>query len=229
MKENLHWIILLAGLLAVVVSSLVSKFKAKRRIRLMPTLGDMTTLKESEKAKPVNFGFEAESSEKDIPSQAPQQMPITSLPEATSIQKEPDYVVIGVMAKKSDSFVGYDLLQALLTARLRFGDNHIFHFHKYPHGQGAILFSVANQEDGGAFDIHNMGACVTKGLTVFMDLNATADPRQILYKMLDVTQKLSEDLGGVVIDKKRKILTQETLTELIKRVEAKEQEMEGVV
>lgn len=110
-------------------------------------------------------------------------------------------IVINVVAKDNKQFAGYELLQALLSAGMRFGEMKIFHRHKESNGQGPILFSLASITEPGTFDIHNMGAFIGSGLSFFMQLSGSPTIDSDRFDlMLDTAKQLTEDLDGRLLD-----------------------------
>ena len=58
--------------------------------------------------------------------------------------KKPDhFIVFYLMAPEEALYAGYELLQALLSAGLRFGKQHLFHRHVHKDGRGETLFHCA--------------------------------------------------------------------------------------
>ncbi len=123
--------------------------------------------------------------------------------------KNSDLIVMYVMAKPGKKFVGYELLQSLLAAGLRFGDMSIFHRHEQANGQGKILFSLASATEPGIFDMSKMGGFACQGLTMFMQLTQPKQDETSIELMLKTAEQLAEDLDGVILDHTREPLTAE--------------------
>ena len=129
-------------------------------------------------------------------------------------QKPADHMVMMfLLAKDQRQFAGYELLQTVLAAGLRFGEGDLLHRHQLPNGQGPVIFSLASATTSGIFDLQNMGAFNARGLCLFMQTsgNATIDMDRfnILY---ETARQLSEGLDAHLLDEKRKPLTKEGLT-----------------
>lgn len=127
-------------------------------------------------------------------------------------RKQPrDYIIFYLIAPVDRPFVGYELLQALLAAGLRFGAMNVFHRYASDEEQSPSLFTVASAVEPGIFDLANIGAFSCPGLSMFMSLSANEDPREAFELMLETGLQLAEDLGGTLCDDTRKILTEETV------------------
>ncbi|OGV49104.1 MAG: cell division protein ZipA [Legionellales bacterium RIFCSPHIGHO2_12_FULL_42_9] len=129
-------------------------------------------------------------------------------------QKPADHMIMMfLLAKDKRQFAGYELLQTVLAAGLRFGEGDLFHRHQLPNGQGPVIFSLASATTSGTFDLQNMGAFNARGLCLFMQTseNATIDMDRfnILY---ETARQLSEGLDAHLLDEKRRPLTKEGLT-----------------
>ena len=135
-------------------------------------------------------------------------------PKQSQLKEEPKSVVyvLHVMAKGGEPFKGYELLQALLSQGLRFGEMSIFHRYQHSNGKGPVLFSLTSAVEPGTFDIHNMGKCNSPGLTLFMASSAKpqadAERFELMYK---TATSLAKELGGECLDKQRSPVDGNTL------------------
>ncbi len=114
-------------------------------------------------------------------------------------------VVLVLLTKENRQLAGYELLQTLLSAGLRFGEGQLFHRHQYPNGQGPVLCSLAAATPSGLFDLQNMGAFSVRGLCLFMQAsgNPTIDAERFEI-MLDTASQLSEGLDAHLLDDQRR-------------------------
>jgi cell division protein ZipA len=122
-------------------------------------------------------------------------------------------VVLYLMAKQGQKFIGYELLQALLAAGLRFGDMFIFHRYQEPNGHGLVLFSLASATEPGTFDMNKMGAFACQGLTLFMNLTGPEHDLKALEVLLTTAAQLADDLQGVVLDERRAPIAPERIVQ----------------
>jgi cell division protein ZipA len=130
---------------------------------------------------------------------------------AITQQTLPNIITFNVLAKPGQQFVGYDLLQALSGAGLRFGDMSIFHRYQDADRGGKAIFSLASATEPGIFDMNKMGVYTSKGLTLFMQLKEMFHNHAALELMHMTAEQLAEDLDGILCDDKRQPLTQEKL------------------
>lgn len=115
------------------------------------------------------------------------------------------FLVIFLLAKENRQLAGYELLQTILSAGLRFGEGHLFHRHQHPNGQGPILCSLATATPSGVFDLQNIGAFSVHGLCLFMQTSGSSTiDMERFHIMLDTAKQLSEGLNTHVLDDERK-------------------------
>ncbi len=120
-------------------------------------------------------------------------------------------IVFHIMAEKGQYFRGYELLQAILSVHMRYGQHHIFHRYQQKTGEGLILFSLASVLKPGLFDLSKMGAFSTPGLSLFFSVMKVDDPIAVYELMLQTVGELVEDLGGCVLDEQHQLLTPATV------------------
>lgn len=125
-----------------------------------------------------------------------------------SMAQDTPPIMMFLLAKSNRQLAGYELLQAVLAAGLRFGEGNLFHRHQYANGQGPILCSLAAATDEGVFDLQNIGAFTVRGLCLYMHPsgNAGIDAERFDI-MLDTAKTLSEDLDAYLLDDRRKPLS----------------------
>lgn len=117
-----------------------------------------------------------------------------------------------LLAKDNRQLVGYELLQTVLAAGLRFGEGQLFHRHQSPNGQGPVLCSLAAATASGVFDMQNIGAFSVRGLCLFMQTsgNPTIDAERFAI-MLETAKQLSEDLNTHLLDEQRQPLSDKSI------------------
>jgi cell division protein ZipA len=132
--------------------------------------------------------------------------------ERSVAEKEPTTLMMFLLAKENRQFAGYELLQTVLTAGLRYGEGHLFHRHQFPNGQGPVLCSLAAATATGTFDLQNMGAFSVRGLCLYMHFskNSGIDIERFSV-MLETARQLSEGLDAFLLDDQRKPLTEESI------------------
>lgn len=124
----------------------------------------------------------------------------------------PDEVlVINVMAKRGEVFLGEPLLQALIDNGLRYGDMDIFHRYETVDGKGKTLFSVANMLKPGTFDLEAMESFETPGITMFLTLPTGSDSLQAYDLMAETAVNIVSTMGGELKDENRSVMTRQTI------------------
>ncbi|EKD92157.1 MAG: cell division protein [uncultured bacterium] len=124
------------------------------------------------------------------------------------------FIALYLMAPKNSVYGGYELLQALLSAGLRFGEQRIFHRHEQKDGRGKVLFHCASAVAPGIFDLSKMGGFTSPGLCLFFSVNNTDDSLAVFDAMLATIDQLVEDLSGEVLDEHRKPFNKEKMIQL---------------
>lgn len=127
-------------------------------------------------------------------------------------------------AKSGEHFVGYELLQALLSNGMRYGDMNLFHRHQEVSGKGPVLFSLANASEQGTFEIQKMGSFSTKGLCIFMHLSGNNHiDSDRLELMIQTATQLANDLNGHLLDDNQQPLTDNKLEALMQKMQPMEE------
>ncbi|HHF7344312.1 TPA: cell division protein ZipA C-terminal FtsZ-binding domain-containing protein [Legionella feeleii] len=121
-------------------------------------------------------------------------------------------VMMFLLAKENRQLAGYELLQTVLAAGLRFGEGQLFHRHQYSNGQGPVLCSLAAATASGVFDLQNIGAFSVRGLCLFMQSsgNPTIDAERFAI-MLETAKQLSDGLDTFLLDEQRQPLTEASI------------------
>ncbi len=213
------WSLMLNVLLLVgVVSAIVRTLKVRRRgssslgsmLYQKPSLGDVALQESFDDVIAVR----KVELEPEVVVASKQQQP-----------SEEVHVMMFLLAKANRHFAGYELLQTLLAAGLRFGEGSLFHRHQHANGQGPILCSLACATSTGVFDMQSMGAFSVRGLCLFMQAsgNPTIDGERFNI-MLDTARLLSEGLDAHLLDDARRPLTDERIQHYIQLLGLDEQE-----
>src|SRR3546814_532492 len=114
-----------------------------------------------------------------------------------------------LLAKENRQLAGYELLQTVLAAGLRFGEGNLFHRHQYTNGQGPVLCSLAAATVRGVFDLQNIGAFSVRGLCLFMQSsgNPTIDAERLTI-MYETAKQLRDGLDTHLLDEYKQPLSE---------------------
>jgi cell division protein ZipA len=115
------------------------------------------------------------------------------------------------MARRGEMFAGPELLEAMVSQGLRYGDMDIFHRHESEDGRGQILFSAANMVVPGTFDLSAMEDFFTPGISMFLSLPIASDSLAAYNLMANTAQHIAEVLGGELKDENRSVMTRQTI------------------
>ena len=127
-----------------------------------------------------------------------------------------ELIVVNVLAASNQAFAGADLVAALRRQGLRFGEMSIFH--KIDEASSSSLYSVANAVEPGTFDLADLAALKSPGLSFFLQLPTAVDGIEALESMLSAAQNVAQELGGELKDENMSAMTGQTSEHLRQRV-----------
>ena len=134
----------------------------------------------------------------------------------TKPAKLTELIVINVLAGPDQVFGGAELVTALRQQGLRFGEMNILHC--VDEASSSQLYSVANAVEPGTFDLADLPALQSPGLTFFLQLPTVVEGIEALESMLRAAQNVANELGGELKDENMSAMTGQTAEHLRQRV-----------
>jgi len=127
-----------------------------------------------------------------------------------------DLILINLLAPNEQPFTGPNLVDALRSNGLRYGDMNIFH--RIDATTKAHQYSVANIIEPGTFDMAEVEEFRTPGVCFFMRLPGPEHPLEAFEDMHRVARDVAQRLGGELKDERRSVLTGQTVEHYRHRV-----------
>jgi len=181
-------------------------------------LGDIAT-QSAEIPNETSFALKSDVRKKDSTVAKASAVEITGSPqvdERTPPTSPDELIILGVLAKSGSVFKGAELVDALRGQGLKFGNMSIFH--RIDSTTAQQLFSVANALEPGTFDLADMQALETPGITFFLQLPVPGDAFETLEDMLLSARTVAAALGGDVKDDQMNTLTGQTVEHMRQRL-----------
>ncbi|WP_150137189.1 cell division protein ZipA [Candidatus Enterovibrio altilux] len=127
------------------------------------------------------------------------------------VQPQLQVLNINVQAGNNQEFDGTKLINCLEQHGLFYGKMEIFHRHMDLSETGKVLFSAANMFDPGSFPVATIHQFTTAGISLFMTLPCYGEAEQNFKLMLQTAQQVADELGGLVTDDRRNMMTPQRL------------------
>jgi cell division protein ZipA len=136
-------------------------------------------------------------------------------------------VTLFVVAREGMLFNGADLVVAADKAGLEYGDMGIYHRLVDGKRDQGPIFSVANMLKPGSFNLANLDALRTPGVSFFMTLPGPLQALDAWDAMLPTAQRLAELLDGLVLDEERNAVGRQCVAHIRDQLRAWDREHEG--
>lgn len=130
----------------------------------------------------------------------------------------PSFVMLYVVASENRGFNGSQLTKTLDELGFIFGKKQIYHRHVDLSITSPVLFSVANIEQPGTFDLANIADFYTVGIALFMQLPSYGNATANLRMMIRAAKTIAQDLGGVVVTDQQEVLDDQAERDYLARV-----------
>ena len=127
--------------------------------------------------------------------------------EPEAVSDEEKIVALSVMAPSDQPYNGGDLRNALIGAGLKLTDQGVFRRGLDTHDGTVALFTVANIVEPGVFSSATLDHDQVSGVVFIMQLPGPFDGLSTFEQMLTTAQRLTQRLGGQVLDGRRCDLT----------------------
>ncbi len=136
-------------------------------------------------------------------------------------------VTLFMVARDGSQFSGPDLVVAAEKAGLEFGDMGIYHRLVDGRRELGPIFSMANMLKPGNFNLGNLEALRTPGLSFFMTLPAPLPALDAWDAMLPTAQRMAELLDGQVLDEERNALGRQRIAHIRDELRGWDRDHEG--
>jgi len=136
-------------------------------------------------------------------------------------------VTLYVAARPGHLIAGSDLVVALEKCGLVFGDMGIFHRLADGKADTGPVFSVANMVKPGHFDMRQVQATSTPGVSLFMALPGPLSALDAWDTLLPTAQRLAELLDANVLDEERNALGRQRVAHIRDELRAWDRKQEG--
>lgn len=148
---------------------------------------------------------------------------VGSRPDTRQIER---IVTLYVAARPGDLLGGADIVVAAEKAGLEFGDMGIFHRRVLGKNADGPVFSMANMVKPGSFDMTQLEATQTPGVTLFMTLPGPLRALDAWEMLLPTAQRLAELLDAQVLDEGRNALGRQRIAHIRDELRAWDRQQE---
>ncbi|WP_249961877.1 cell division protein ZipA [Histophilus somni] len=128
------------------------------------------------------------------------------------------FIMLYVVASENQGFSGLQLTKTLDELGFIFGKKQIYHRHVDLSITSPVLFSVANIEQPGTFDLTNIADFYTVGIALFMQLPSYGNATANLRMMIRAAKTIAQDLDGVVVTDQQEIFDEQAERDYLARV-----------
>ena len=171
--------------------------------RIEPTLGELLQQELSTSGDAVADGAVQGSIDLDAPAPAE---PATAGHGRRASEEFDKIVTLYIAAKAGEKLRGPDIVVAAEKTGLAYGYMNVFHRLVEGHPERGPVFSVANIMKPGSFDMATIQSLETPAIAFFLTLPAPVSALDAWETMLPTAERMTELLGGVLLDESRSAL-----------------------
>ncbi|ODN42251.1 cell division protein ZipA C-terminal FtsZ-binding domain-containing protein [Piscirickettsia litoralis] len=125
-------------------------------------------------------------------------------------QKEPVDTVLNLyIESKSSGFLAYSLFNLLEKSGLIFNEE--LNVFEAKNEQGEVDYYITSAVAPGVFDLKNTMTSIP-AVSLFARPDLQTNPRISFFKLLEGTHKIASELGGRVLNMRREVLTEESVS-----------------
>ena len=136
--------------------------------------------------------------------------------EVGAVKAVEELLIINILARRGERFAGDALVTALRSQGLRYGEMNIFH--RVDPTTKAKLYSVANAIEPGTFDLADLNALQSPGMTFFLQLPGPDDALGVFNDMLEAARNVAAALNGDLRDEDLSVMTGQTTEHMRQRI-----------
>lgn len=134
---------------------------------------------------------------------------------------EPVYTFVQLyLLSENQLFPGLRLAQMLENLGFLFGEDGMYHRHLDLTDNSPTLFSVANIEQPGTFDVHHIDEFSTPGVVFFMQIPSPGSNVANFKMMVHYAEEMARVLGGVLLDEQQEIFTKQSEAAYLQKIAA---------
>ncbi|MFK7794577.1 MAG: cell division protein ZipA [Gammaproteobacteria bacterium] len=137
----------------------------------------------------------------------------TSVEQAASDKTSKEMLVIfHVVARAGEVFTGPMIVRMMSDLDLEYGEMGIFHYNVERLSKKLSVYCVANMLKPGVFDMQEMDAFETRGLTMILQLPGPEDELKSFNIMAEHAQRLAAFLNGDLLDENHNLITKQSIS-----------------
>ena len=223
---ELRWLLIIIGIVIIIAVYFYSKRQhdAKDKKTLFRTPPPADSLMSEEKTEAGDIpslsikDSDAEDDDRLLPKMSTEisnkiESPRFDTPSEQSSEDKPTLVILHVWAHSGQYWEGEKLMEVADKAGLTPSDKNIF---EYIHQNNSTrpLFYVAYKNEPGTFEWDRMQKLKIEGVSLFMKLPVFCTAYEAFLLMHACAQRLSNLLGGEILDRSYKPLTQDVVDEI---------------